>query len=110
MTDRYPTRPLGAVLDGFLQKAGLDGALLHQAAWSRAAGAVLAANVRSLGVDGWTLKLEADSQQWLEQVESMRGALLPRLQAEGLQVTHLTVRLTDEAARHHKPKKTRKGR
>lgn len=105
MKDRYPTRRLGTVLDGFLKTAGLDGALVHQAAWVNAVGEGIAAHVSSLGVQGWTLRVEASSQHWLEQVESMEARLIPRLQAAGLEVTRITVRLSLEAERHHKPKK-----
>lgn len=108
MKDRYPTRGLSTVLDGYLKKAGLDGALVHQAAWSKAAGELMAENVRSLGTKGWTLKLEADSQHWLQTVQTMEAQLIPRLQAAGLEVTRITVALTSEAAKHHKPKKQRR--
>lgn len=105
MKDKYPTRGLGTVLDGYLKKAGLDGALAHQGAWTKAAGEVMAGHVRSLGVHGWTLRLEADSPHWKAQVEAMEAQLIPRLRAQGLEVTRLAVKLTGEAARHHKLKK-----
>ncbi len=98
MKDRYPTRPLGTVLDGYLKKAGLDGALSHRAAWAQAAGELIAEHVVSTGLRGWTLQLEADSPHWMRQAQSLEAQLVPRLQAAGLQVTRLTVRLSEAAA------------
>lgn len=109
MKERYPTRPLGAVLDGFLKKAGLDGALSHRGAWANAAGPMIAAHVVSTGIRGWTLQVEAESPHWLEQVEILEAQLIPRLQAEGLEVTRLSVRLSEQAAgrveKKHRPRK-----
>ncbi len=99
MKERYPSRPLGEVLDGYLQKAGLDGALNHRAAWEKAAGDMIAGHVVSTAVRGWTLQLQAESPMWMKQVQSMEAQLIPRLQAAGLHVTHITVRLSDEAAK-----------
>ncbi len=98
MKDRYPSRPLGAVLEGYLKKAGLDGALSHRAAWANAAGELIASHVVSTGLRGWTLQLEADAPHWMRQVETLEAQLLPRLQAAGLQVTRLTVKLSEAAA------------
>ncbi len=98
MKERYPTRTLGTVLQGYLKKAGLDGALSYRAAWAKAAGELIVEHVVSTGLRGWTLQLEADSPHWMKQVQTLEAQLVPRLQAEGLQVTRFTVRLSEAAA------------
>ncbi len=87
---------VGGALHGFLRAAGLEDALLQHQAWDRAAGELLAKHVRPVRRRDGVLYLEADSPKWAKQAETMTAHLLPRVQAEGLAVDRLVVRLAKE--------------
>lgn len=92
-----PTRRIDDVLGLWLRNAGLESALLQRGAWERAAGEVLARHVRPVAREHGVLILEADSPKWEKQARSMTAHLLPRLDAEGLSVHRLTVRLARDS-------------
>jgi hypothetical protein len=98
------TRPdstlrIDSALLGYLRTAGLEDALLQRATWEKAAGEHLARHVTPAGRRDGALLLDADSPRWLDEAQRMRLQLVPRLQAEGLEVDRLIVRLAPDAAR-----------
>ena len=99
MTDRKKPRSVGvgSALHGFLRKAGLEDVLLQHSAWERAAGELLARHVRPVGRKNGALIPEADSLHWQKQALSMKAHLLPRVQAEGLDVARLVIKLSPDA-------------
>ncbi|MCO4769335.1 MAG: DUF721 domain-containing protein [Deltaproteobacteria bacterium] len=97
MSKPRPTVGIDSALHGFLRKAGLEDALLQHAAWERAAGELLARHVRPVGRKNGALMLEADTLHWQKQALGMKARLLPRVQAEGLDVLRLVIKLSPDA-------------
>jgi len=91
VTKRDEVRDVGGALHGFLRAAGLEDALLQHQAWERAAGELLARHVQPVRRRDGVLYLEADSERWAKQARTLTEHLLPRVQAEGLDVARLVV-------------------
>ena len=79
---RLAPRPLGAALEGVLERAEPATTLARvQSVWPRVAGSALADSARPVAERDGVVTLACESAVWANELELLAGELLPRLNA-----------------------------